>query len=82
MKSINDQMIALIDILKKENKIRFDADFCRSAEIARHYLVAVRKGQSNFTIKHVKNICLKYEVNANWIFGIQKNIFINIDTDM
>lgn len=77
MKLVNEKILDLLEILKKHEIIRYDAEFCRSAGIFKSYLIAVRKGKNNFTPEHIKNICVKYRINANWIFGTQEEIFLN-----
>ncbi|TDE53799.1 helix-turn-helix domain-containing protein [Flavobacterium sp. GT3P67] len=69
------KIFELIDILKSLGIIRFDTDFCREIEMPKQSLSRIKKGLAHFTAKHIENICKVYKVNANWIFGIEKNIF-------
>ncbi|MDI6034027.1 helix-turn-helix transcriptional regulator [Flavobacterium sp. LB2P84] len=69
------KIFELIELLKSLGIIRFDADFCRKIEMPKQSIPRIRQGKAHFTAEHISNICKVYNVNANWIFGIEKNIF-------
>lgn len=69
------KIFELITLLKELGKIQFDYEFCESVGIPKQSLPRIKKGIAHFTARHIENICTVYEVNANWIFGTQKNIF-------
>jgi len=35
----------------------------------------IKKGKSHFTVAQIETICIKFNVNANWIFGLEKKVF-------
>lgn len=75
---IDNKIIRLIDLLKFEGKIKTMDDFYKSVEISRASLSKIRNGYGNhFTVSHIENICKTFKVNANWIFGLEEEIFIN-----
>tara|TARA_R110002126_G_scaffold42182_1_gene122121 strand:- start:537 stop:779 length:243 start_codon:yes stop_codon:yes gene_type:complete len=69
-------IIKLIDILTVENKISSKTEFYDEIKSSRQTISKIKKGINHFTTSQIEIICKKYNVNANWIFGIEKNIFI------
>lgn len=76
---IDAQILKLIGILKSNGTIRFDKEFCDTADILHSNLIKVRKGGSRFTVHHIENIIKEYNVNPNWIFGIEDNVFKSLN---
>lgn len=90
MKTIDERILTLIEVLKTLKLIRFDTEFCESIEIKKQNLHRIKKGEVYFTTKHIDKIIKAYKVNANWIFGTSDKIFLthqfnpmleNIDVD-
>lgn len=69
------KMLRLIDLLIFEKKIKNASEFCRSIEILPQTLTKVKKEFQSFTLGHVQKTCKEYNVNANWIFGIQDEVY-------
>lgn len=65
----------LPEILMSINRIRFRQEFCDAVGIARQNFPNLKNGHQHFTVTHIQKACMAYGVNANWILGIQKNIF-------
>lgn len=61
--------------LKESALIRFEIDFCRIAEIKKQNLVRIKNGEAHFTPEHIRNVCEKLNINANWIFGVESQMF-------
>lgn len=40
------------------------------------------KQNYHFTVGHIIKICSNYNVNANWIFGIEDNVFFNLKIEI
>ncbi|UAB85722.1 hypothetical protein INR75_06830 [Zunongwangia sp. SCSIO 43204] len=74
------KMIELIDILKASGKIRFQSEFCRAVDILPQVLNNVKNSTNHFTPVHIENACKKYNINANWIFGLTDEIFTTTNT--
>lgn len=72
----DERMLQLPDILKARGKIRFRQEFCDDIEIPKQNIRNIRLGRQYFTVRHIQNACKKYGINANWVMGIQANIFI------
>lgn len=75
------KIVELIQILKSSGKINFDYEFCDKIGFLKQNLLRVRKGLAHFTAKHIEMICKVYFVNANWIFGIENQIFTKIKSN-
>ena len=69
------RMLRLIDLLRFEGKIKNDADFCNIIDIKPQKLSKVKKGNQQFTAEQIYNVCKNFNVNANWIFGTQDNVY-------
>lgn len=77
MEKIDTKILSLIIQLKALNKISTENDFCERIGLLKQNLTRIKKGVAHFTPVHIENICKVFKVNANWIFGIQKNTFLD-----
>ena len=77
MKPVDKNILNLIDILKQLEIIRFDVQFCESIDLRKQNLYNIRQGKNCFTPEHIYKIVKEYNVNANWIFGTDDDIFLN-----
>jgi hypothetical protein len=68
-------ILRLIELLIFEKKIRFEFEFANSIDMLPQTISRIKSGKNHFTATHIELICRRYNVNANWIFGIQKNVF-------
>lgn len=68
-------MLELIDILQSKGTIKFRQDFLDEIGYPKQSFRNVKLGIQSFRIEHIKKACEAYNVNANWIFGIEKQIF-------
>lgn len=75
MYTSDKQILELIAYLKYTNVISSTSEFCLSVNIPKQNITKIKNGSSHFTVKNIEAICLKYNVNANWIFGFQQEIF-------
>lgn len=62
-------------ILVLNKKVRFITHLYEEMNLSRHTISKIKKGINHFTPAHIEIICRKYNVNANWIFGLQDNVF-------
>jgi len=35
----------------------------------------IKKGTAHFTVLQIESICREFDVNANWIYGIENKVF-------
>lgn len=75
MQDTDKRILRLIDLLIFQNKVNREVDFCREIGILPQTVSKIRKGITHFTVSHIETICHKYNVNANWIFGLEKKVF-------
>lgn len=76
----DQKIIRLISYLKFKRIINTEKEFCESTNVIRQTLYKIRNSTASFTVEHIENICRNYNVNANWIFGIQNNVFNSPDS--
>lgn len=82
MKTPDERILRLIDVLKFQKNINTINEFCDEIGIIRQSVYKIRKGEMSFTSKQINTICNKYKVNANWIFGIEPNVFLSENSMM
>ena len=71
----DEKVFELIEILKKKLVLRDTQQFCDTIGIKKQGITQIKNGTSHFTLPHIKSICDYYNVNANWVFGLEKKIF-------
>ncbi len=75
MYTSDKRIIKLIELLIFQRKISFVKEFCEEIGILTQSVSKIKKGLNHFTVKHIETICRIYNVNANWIFGIDDTVF-------
>ena len=75
LKTSDERMLELMYLLLSLQLIRFQTDFCRVIGVKRTWIKKIRDGGNSFTAWHIERACKEYGVNANWVFGIETNIF-------
>lgn len=69
------RMIKLINVLKKEGIIKFRQEFFDVIGMQRQNYRQVLLNKQNFTIEQIHKASKKYNINVNWIFGFENNMF-------
>lgn len=75
MYTSDKNILKLIDLLIFQKRISSTKDFCQEIGFLEQTVSKIKAGKNHFTVMQIEAICKKYNVNANWIFGIEKNIF-------
>jgi hypothetical protein len=75
MNKIDHKIFKLIEILKANGTIRFDVQFCKEIGLLRQNLYRIKQGLAHFTPEHISEICINFNVNANWILTNDDQIF-------
>lgn len=70
-----ERIVEFIDVLKDTGKIRFREELFRQTGMKRQYFNLVRSGKNRFTTNHINAIVKHYNLNANWVFGVDSNMF-------
>lgn len=72
---IDERILRLIELLLFQKQISYTKDFCQDIDMLEQTISKIKKGTAHFTVEQIGSICKKYNVNANWIFGIEKKVF-------
>jgi len=75
MYTSDKRIIRLIELLIFQKQITYVKDFCQEIRMQDQTITKIKKGTSHFTVLHIEMICKKYNVNANWIYGIENRVF-------
>lgn len=81
MYTSDKKILDLAEILKSNQQISTDKEFCEILEIDPRNYVKVKKGDAysqryHLTPLHIENVCKKLNINANWIFGLSTEMYI------
>ncbi|TDO77622.1 hypothetical protein EV143_104389 [Flavobacterium chryseum] len=69
------KIFELINLLKELGTIEYDKDFGDSVGVLKQNLTRIKQGKAHFTTEHIRKACSVFNVNANWIFGVEKKVF-------
>jgi len=69
-------MLELIEILKTKKVIRYNKDFCEAINLLPQNLIRIKNGEAHFTPEHIRLACVKYKVDANWVFGVENDFLM------
>lgn len=72
MNTTDQNIIDLIDLWVYENKYSSARDFCLKNNILEQTFSKIKKGTNHFTVAQIEKICLKHDVNFNFVFGVEK----------
>jgi hypothetical protein len=75
MTNTDKAILKLIDLLIFIKKVKNQKEFCQTTKIQPSTPSKVQNGVLHFTVQQIQSICLAYNVNANWIFGMDKCVF-------
>lgn len=75
MNPIDTKILALIDMLIAVGTFDYAKDFAEAIGMPKQSITRIKQGKAHFTAEHIANICKVYNINANWIFDIQKNVY-------
>ncbi len=75
MNTTDERLLELRSLLLYEKRIAFLNEFDKVTGIQRQNIQRIKNGEASFTAKQIEIICKTYDINANWVFGTQKNVF-------
>lgn len=70
------KMLELLQTLKDKGTIRFNTDFGEAIGLKKQNLSRIKNGDAHFTPEHIRLACIKYKVDANWVIGVEKDVFM------
>lgn len=68
-------ILDLIEYLRFDKQIKNEADFARRIDMLQATITKVKNGTAHFTVEQISCICREFDVNANFIHGIQSKVF-------
>ena len=80
MKTPNERILRLIDLLKFQKTVKNLQKFCDEIGIVRQTIYKIKNGDASFTIAQIEKIGELYNVNFNWIFGFETKVFRSDDS--
>jgi hypothetical protein len=75
MNPIDQKVMEFVELLRKKGEIRYDQEVWDAMEFRKENVSNVRKGLQHFKIGQIQKLCKKYDGNANWILGLEKDAF-------
>ncbi|UYW02076.1 hypothetical protein K5I29_04025 [Flavobacterium agricola] len=75
MYDCDKRMIEVIEYLIAQKKVKNKRWFCLSIDMTPETYYKILKGINHFTTVQIQKTCDLYKVNANYIFGIEDNMF-------
>jgi hypothetical protein len=76
MNSTNKKIFLVIDELKALGKIRFYAEVYRVMKMTKQHFNLIKLGVNYFMVDHIYFFIKEFNVNANYIFGTDTQMFI------
>lgn len=72
-----DRIVHFIEFLKESGRVRFKNEVFEKIGISRQHYILIKTSDSTkrFTTDHIKSLCKHYRINANWIFGVEEEMF-------
>ena len=71
----NVRMLKLIDKLKTNGVIEYRQEFLDVIGLKKQNFTRIISGNASFTVEHIQKACREYNINANWLLGMEKNIY-------
>lgn len=74
--TIKERIFLVIEILKKNGVIKKYSDFYLPLGMGKVRFSVIKNTNKDFTTEQIESICKSFNINANYIFGIEKNPFL------
>ena len=71
----DNRIIELIDRLIAAGTIASRQEFLDTIGMLKQNYTEVVNGKRSFRMEHISKACREYDVNANWIMGIDEQVF-------
>ena len=68
-------MMELIELLQENGSIRYRQEFLDTTGMIKQNYRSIITGCSSFKVKQIMKACQIYNINANWVFGLEENIY-------
>lgn len=74
---VNQQFNKLYKLFEKEGIIKGKSDLAEKLDTYNHVINNILKGDRNITVDQLNKLFLTYNVNANYLFGLSEQIFMD-----
>jgi phage repressor protein C with HTH and peptisase S24 domain len=74
---VNKKFHEVFDELEKSNKIKGKSDIATKLNTYNHVINSILKGDRNITVEQMHKLFETYNINANYLFGLSDNIYLN-----
>lgn len=68
------RMLLCIERLIQIGAVQSANEFANTVGLQRQNLVRIKKELTHFTPEHIYKACRHYNINANWVFGLESNM--------
>lgn len=75
MHEFDKRMIDVIDTLINKGVVKNRAEFCQEINMNLSTVNKILRGINHFTSLQIQTTCKRFKINANYIFGLEENIF-------
>ncbi|MFV0141055.1 hypothetical protein [Empedobacter falsenii] len=72
---LNARVLQVMEFLQNSGVVKNDIEFADAAGITKQHLTNMRINKTFFGSVDIMNICKAYNLNANYIFGIEDNMY-------
>lgn len=80
-KIIDDKILKeFLPEITKLGLVDNDKEFCQMIELIPQNLISIKTGTTSFTMKHIILLSERFNMNPNWVFGYEKNMFRKLKT--
>jgi hypothetical protein len=80
MYTSDKRILHLIDYLIYKKEVSTAGKFSTRVNMLATTISKVRSGKTHFTVNQIESICKEFNVNANWIFGMDSKVFNTPDS--
>jgi phage repressor protein C with HTH and peptisase S24 domain len=74
---VNKKFHEVFDELEKSNKIKGKSDIATKLNTYNHVINSILKGDRNITVEQMHKLFETYNINANYLFGLSDDIYLN-----
>lgn len=75
MYNSDKKILYLITLLIFEKKVSTIKEFCARIEMVESTISKIKKEKAHFTAFYIERICNEFNVNANWIFSLENEVY-------
>lgn len=75
-KTVNDKILNIfIPEVIRIGLVSNEKEFCEMLNLRPQNLISIKIGKTSFTVKHIGLLGKKFNMNINWLFDYEENMF-------